>query len=332
MKKMLVWVLFLSMLFCAVSAVAEGEAVTVDQLAGMTWCFSSGAGGWSTDMQTAEGGEFSGTFHDSEMGEADEAYPDGTVYTSAFSGTLSVGEQVDEYAWRVHIDSLTMENAAGEEWIDDDIRFVATDPYGIREGDDFVLYVPGTPVAALTEDMRMWAHLLGDDVPDTLSDWFMYSAQSESGFVGYPDMGAELANPWADLTAEELAQASGVSFDLPEGAENAVYRWLADEGLAEMQFTLEGGVDEFCARAQAAELEDGALMNISGMYFQWEHEEEVTVNGCPGTLGIAQTGSEDFVELCQWYDAAAKRMYALSVSTTDPDGLDLVAVAQMVFH
>ena len=48
-----------------------------------------------------------------------------------------------------------------------------------------VLYLPGTPVDALTEDMKMWAHLLGDDAPAELENWFLYSAKNETGFVGY---------------------------------------------------------------------------------------------------------------------------------------------------
>jgi hypothetical protein len=139
-----------------------------------------------------------------------------------------------------------------------------------------------------------------------------------------------LANPWTEMTEEDLKQTAGVPFEMPEGAENAVYRWLESDGLAEMQFTMDG--DEYCARAQSAELKESELMNISGMYFQWDHEEDVEINGCPGTLGLAQTGSEDWVELCLWYDANAKQMYSLSVYTTDPDGLDLTAVAQMVHN
>jgi hypothetical protein len=83
---------------------------------------------------------------------------------------------------------------------------------------------------------------------------------------------------------------------------------------------------------QPAELENGQLMNISGMYFAWENEEAVIVGNCHGTIGLAQTGSREWVELCQWYDAAARRMYSLSVYTTDPDGLDLIAVADMVYQ
>lgn len=138
-----------------------------------------------------------------------------------------------------------------------------------------------------------------------------------------------LANPWKDLTEEELRQVSGLFFTVPDGAEEIVYRRLENENLAEIQFILDG--DEFIARVQPGELHGGELLNISGMYFDWEHEEEITVNGCYGTIGLAKTGSEDWIELCQWYDAASGVMYSLSVYTSDPDGLDLTAVTEGMF-
>jgi hypothetical protein len=113
---------------------------------------------------------------------------------------------------------------------------------------------------------------------------------------------------------------------VPEEAEKVIYRWLEDGKMAEIQFTI--GKDDFCARIQPAALAEGeAMPDISGMYFAWENEEDVEIRGCRGTIGQARTGSVDWVELCLWYDAASQRMYSLDVSTTDPDGLDLTAIA-----
>ena len=328
MKRITALFIAMVMLLSAVGACAESEALTFDQMAGLAWSFSSGAGAWSTDMRILADGTFSGEFHDSEMGEAGDDYPNGSVYYCAFAGQMTILDQVDEHSWLVRVDSLTTNEEPGSEMIADDLRYVTAEPYGISEGDEMVVYLPGTPVDTLSEDMRMWAHLLGEaDASATLEDWFLYSRKNDTGFVGYPAADdAALANPWRDVTGEELAQLSGISFGVPEGAKDVIWRWMESDGLAEMQFTMDG--DEYLARAQGAELADGALMNISEMYFQWDHEEDVDINGCPGTIGLAQTGSEDWVELCLWYDAGAKRMYSLSVYTTDPDGLDLTAVAQ----
>ena len=109
----------------------------------------------------------------------------------------------------------------------------------------------------------------------------------------------------------------------------AKYGFDIGKELAEMQFTI--GDDEFCARIQSAALEYGQLMNIADMYFAWENEQAITVQHCYGTIAQAQTGSEDWAELCLWYDLVPGLMYSLSVSTTDPDGLDLTAIAEQVY-
>lgn len=331
MKKVFAWMMCLALLLCAIGACAEDDAPTFEALAGLEWSFSSGVGGWSTDLRFAEDGSFSGEYHDSEMGDAAEEYPSGTVYFSDFTGNMSILGKADDYAWTVRVDSLVLDTEPGYEEIDGDIRYVAMEPYGISEGDEMLLYLPGTPVDVLTEDMQFWAHInLMEEKPETLPGWLLYSAKNESGFEGWAvDEDVQLANPWVDMTREELEQASGLTLNVPEGAENVVWRWMEADGLAELEFTLDG--DEYCARVQPAALEAGELMNISGIYFEWEHEEAVTVGHCEGSLGIAKTGSEDWVENCLWYDLAPGLMYSLSVSTTDPDGLDLTAVAEMVY-
>ena len=72
-------------------------------------------------------------------------------------------------------------------------------------------------------------------------------------------------------------------------------------------------------------------MNIADMYFAWENEQEITIGHCHGTIGQAQTGSEEWVELCLWYDATPGLMYSLAVYTTDRDGLDPTAIAEQVY-
>lgn len=326
MKKLIS--LIICVMLVMTGAFAEGDAVTFDELATRVWSFSSGAGGWSTDIEISADGTFTGTYHDSEMGETGDDYPDGTIYTCAFSGQMSLVET--ENGTALHIDKVTLDEEPGAETITDGIRFVTTEPYGITEGDELVVYRPGTSLEGFTEEMLIWAHLLGfDEAPTELGDWFLYSAASDVGFVGIE---AGMPNPWFDMTEDELRAASGVTFGVPEGAVDVIYRWMPSEELAEMQFGMADSADTFCARVQPAAVAEGEPMpNISGMYFLWENEEAVTVNGCPGTIATAQTGSEDYVELCQWYDAAPGLMYSLSVGTVDPDGLDLVAIAEMVF-
>ena len=329
MKRLLAWVLSLMLALSAAGALAETEASVFEELAGLEWSFSSGAGGWSTELWIQADGSFSGTYHDSEMGETGDGYPYGTVYGCSFSGRMSVMERVNENTWKIRIDELTLDEGQVPEAIEDGVRYVTTEPYGVYAEDEMLLYAPGTPVDILTEEMLLWAHVLDrEDPPSELDTWFLSSEKNDSGFVGYT-FAALMPNPWEDMTAQELQEATGLTFGVPEGAENVIYRCLRSENLAEMQFTL--GNDAYCARIQPAALEQGELMDISGMYFDWENEEAITIGHCYGTIGQAQDGSAAWMELCLWYDLAPGLMYSLSVYTADPDGMDLTAVAGQVY-
>ncbi len=329
MKRIITGVLTLIFLFSAAGVFAEG--LSFEQFAEVDWSFSSGAGGWSTDMRIFRDGTFIGEYHDGELGDWDEAYPNGTVYVSRFSGQMALEKQIDEHSWEIRIDMLTLEDISGETNVVDGTRYITTEPYGISENDRMRLYVPGTPVDELTEEMQMWAHLYNMDERETeLAGWFLYSEKNESGFVGGISDEEHFVNPWAEVTMRQFYRLSGVSFDVPKGAENVVYRWLDSERLGEMQFVLDG--DEFCARVHPEVLRDGELANISDMYFMWENEEAVKIRHCDGTIGTAKTGSTEWVELCLWYDKVPGLMYSLSVYTLEPDGLDLTAVAEMIFN
>ena len=317
---------FFALILClmmVLPAAAPAEENLFETLSGMEWSFSSGAGGWSTELRIRPDGSFTGEYHDSEMGETGEGYPDGTVYVCPFSGRMSAGERKDDYCTEIRIEKL--EKAPAAESVEDGVRYVPAEPYGLSEGDVMLLYSPGTSVSVLSEEMQLWAHVIDQETPPTeLEDWFLMSERNDSGFVGFPAAGTGMANPWEDLSADELKAASGLAFGVPEGAVNVIFRYLRGEGLAEMQFTLDG--DEYCARIlPAAEPTD-----ISGMYFDWENEEEIRIGSCAGTIARAKTENEGQAELCLWYDADEKRQYSLAVYTTDTDGLDLTAVAEQV--
>ncbi len=181
MKKIILMVICLVL---ALSAAAAAEENILDTMSGLEWTFSSGAGGWSTEMRIEADGAFAGSFHDSEMGESADDYPDGTVYFCSFFGRMSVAEQVNENTWKIRVEKL--EKNQGTEEIADGIRFVPADVYGISEGDEMLLYRPGTPVSVLSEDMQMWAHLFDLETrPTELEYWFLSSEKNNSGFVGY---------------------------------------------------------------------------------------------------------------------------------------------------
>ncbi len=339
MKKILAWFLSLALVLSLAGGLAEstesaenasGENI-FETLSRMDWTYTSGAGAWSTDFRLQPDGTFSGSFHDSEMGEVGEGYPYGTVYVCGFTGKMSVVEKVDEKTWKLRVDELQADEKAGVETIEDEIRYVTAEVYGLSKGDIMDLYAPGTPVTVLSEDMQMWAHVLDQvEPPVELEDWFLSSVSNDSGFVGYEVPGeAGMANPWETMTAEQLLQEAGVAFAVPEGAQNVTYSYLRSEGLAQMQFTWDDA--DFCARIQSADIQDGSMKDISGMYYTWEEQTPVQVGHCNGMLFRAKDEAVGEVQLCLWYDLVPGLMYSLSAVAPDLHDLDLVSVTEQVF-
>ena len=185
MKKLLIALMTLAMLLPAALAGTEAaQAPTFEELAGMEWSFMSGAGGWATLMTINPDGSFTGNYHDSEMGETGEDYPDGTIYGCTFHGQLTLGEQVDAYAWKVHVDSVELDEGQVPEAIEDGIRFVTVEPYGVVADHDWLLYLPGTLTSALPEGFLFWAHLIGDDIAEALPCYGLYDEADDTGFIG----------------------------------------------------------------------------------------------------------------------------------------------------
>ena len=133
-----------------------------------------------------------------------------------------------------------------------------------------------------------------------------------------------LANPWEETTAEELVQFPGVTFGVPEGAEDIEYRLLREDALAEMQFTWYDL--RYCARIKpAAEFED-----ISGLYYEWTHEMPCQVSWCVG-VDRRYIGENETVDVSMWYDAVSGLMYSVSTSAPDLDGFDIGAATDWLY-
>ncbi len=120
----------------------------------------------------------------------------------------------------------------------------------------------------------------------------------------------QVTNPLRESTAEGIMQEFGVCFPVPEGAEDVQYFIInmQESAIAEMRF-LYGGVNGTC-RVQSAGIPDGAVPDISGMFFDWENEAETAVGYNDATL----TWNEGAEGVIRWYDSAAGLVYCVSVS------------------
>ena len=170
----------------SVSANAETAAADLwAQLSGQMFLFCSGAGAWDTDLTIEEDGAFTGSYHDSEMGETGEGYPNGTVYGCLFHGQLSDPEPVDEYTWTAKI-AVEQDEGQVPESIEDGIRFVTAAPYGLENAQAVAIFLPGKPVDSLPEGFMAWSHL-SELEPDAevIPYYAIWNEADEAGFIAF---------------------------------------------------------------------------------------------------------------------------------------------------
>ena len=155
----------------------------------MTFSYLSGAGGWQTVMTVNRDGTFSGFYSDSELGEAGEGYPNGSIYMCDFSGKFGTIEKINEYSYKLILTDISTAKAVGEEWIEDEIRYVAAEPHGLndpfegQECTEFILYLPDTPVDSVPEDFLNWWPLrYSQETMTTLSCFGILNVTTNSGF------------------------------------------------------------------------------------------------------------------------------------------------------
>lgn len=211
-------------LFCSgqMNVVYAGEAFSYADVAGLTFCFSSGVGAWATLMEIQEDGSFSGTFHDSDMGSSGDGYPNGTVYLCDFSGQFGQPVKVDEYTYSAGIQDLEIEKEIGTTEIVDGIRYVYSEPYGFDSAQEMLFYLPGAPLADLPEEFRSWVgyYNLSETEETELPFTGMYNETAEVGFSSYETNDTPTEEPMTaiDLELQEIAeQAADMEEQLDSG-------------------------------------------------------------------------------------------------------------------
>ncbi len=148
--------------------------------------FSSGVGGWGTILILNEDGSFEGNFHDSEMGVTGDGYPNGTCYLCRFSGKFENIEKLDDYTYSLTLKEISTEHEEGAEWIEDGVLYIASYPYGLDGGNEFLLYTPDCPVEGLSEDFLSWwpERYNMDGAPSVLNRYSIHNLAENYGFFG----------------------------------------------------------------------------------------------------------------------------------------------------
>ena len=144
--------------------------------------FSSGAGGWGTELNVNPDGSFEGFFVDSDMGNTAPDYPDGTVYRCDFTGQFTGYRQKTPYIYELDFDDPEYEKTPDTEEIVGNTRYIYSTPYGLEGTNTLILYLPGTPVKELPEDYLSWAFVSnGTYIKTTYDDYGKYYQSSPVG-------------------------------------------------------------------------------------------------------------------------------------------------------
>lgn len=152
-----------------------GSSTISDTLVGR-WQYSSGVGAWRNVMTIYPDGAFWGYFRDANMGDSGRKYPHGTVYESHFTGHLSHVHRVSEHEYQLDIDRLQFFGVEDTEKIENKIRYVTVPVYGLSNGDQLSLYLPGA-------DLPENAQLQYDQYAPAEPAAILYNHTSEAAFI-----------------------------------------------------------------------------------------------------------------------------------------------------
>ncbi|MDO5477697.1 MAG: hypothetical protein Q4G23_00860 [Clostridia bacterium] len=170
----------------AVEEVSEEQGATLPFSEPMGFYFSSGAGAWSTEIYLEKDGSFTGGFHDTNMGESGEENPYGTCYVCNFSGKFGNIEKMDETSYKMTLSEITTEKAVGEEWIEDGVLYVASTPYGLEGGTEFIFYTPDAKADSMPEEFLFWwPERFSEVLPETLMHYGIHNVETNDGFFTY---------------------------------------------------------------------------------------------------------------------------------------------------
>lgn len=162
---------------------------TFANIANLTFDFSSGAGGWCSELVIKEDGTFKGNYHDSDMGSTGEDYPNGTLYLSSFKGKFSNLEKVNDYTYKMQLEQLKTTNKVEGEEIVDGIKYIYTEgAYGLNDAKDILVYLPGAPIKELPEGFVDWMSCkwaIDKEVHKKLPFYGLYNVAEEQGWNSY---------------------------------------------------------------------------------------------------------------------------------------------------
>ena len=170
----------------------EEPEIAPEELLGLLpkqYMFASGAGGWRTMLYLNEDGSFTGDYIDMDMGSQE-------AWGCNFHGRFALPERIAPYFWRMGIEELTVTGLkdgteVGDTYVEDGTRYTVTEPYGLNNADELLVYLPGISTASLPEGFFNWARGWGWCYPDYYEKGFpavfpfygLHNAAADQGWI-----------------------------------------------------------------------------------------------------------------------------------------------------
>lgn len=145
------------------SATDETTSWLMKQISGK-YGFSSGAGGWSTQISVREDGAFSGKYSACALGDVSDEHPNGTCVESEFTGRFIDAKRNDDGSYGMTCDasSLALRKTVGTKRTEKGVEYTAVKPYGIDPCGAFKVYPKGYDSGKLSETVKSWSTAWND--------------------------------------------------------------------------------------------------------------------------------------------------------------------------
>jgi len=166
---------------------ADDSTITFVDLAQYGYSFYSGAGGWSDDFYIEKDGSFHGSYHDSDMGDSGDGYPDGTRYYCEYEGHFENIQKIDEYTYKMHMKDINVINNDGE-YIADGVKYIPVTPYALNNADEIEIYMPGKPVSEIDDEIKTWIFVGSQEQQDSLENLALVNVNENQGITSYTRM------------------------------------------------------------------------------------------------------------------------------------------------
>ena len=153
----------------------------------MTFEFSSGAGGWGTELRMNADGTFDGYYYDYNGGEVSDDYPYGTQNFSKAKGSYYDVKKINETTYSFTISELSL---YGEE--DSGVKDGTNYSYSsdgtfpgfdsTTAGSKMLYYLTGTPMEEIPEECILWLFNPDADNDGKLDYNVIYNEEGQEGF------------------------------------------------------------------------------------------------------------------------------------------------------